>query len=159
MSNKKQVGRLSEIEIYMHEINGYFSTIFSNMARNSIGMMGMPVNVSQLKALSAFNQDGQFSMGELCKLAQVKMPSMTEVADKLEAEGMLKRTRDKKDRRVVRVNLTKQGKAMHEKILATRDDNLKSAFEGLDEKDHTKLLNSLKVVASILNKVNKKEKG
>ena len=128
------------------------------MAKNSIGIMGMPINVSQLKALSAFNQDGQFSMGELCKLAQVKMPSMTEVADKLEAEGMLKRVRDTKDRRVVRVHLTKQGKSMHEKILATREENLKGVFGELNEKDQTKLLNSLKNIASILSKVTEQEK-
>ena len=153
MPSKKQTGRLNEIEIYMHEVNGYLSTIFSAMAKNSIGIMGMPINVSQLKAMSAFNQDAEFSMGELCKLTQVKMPSMTEVADKLEAEGMLRRVRDTKDRRVVRVHLTKQGKAMHEKILATRADNLERVFGALNEKDQTKLLNSLKNIATILGKV------
>jgi DNA-binding MarR family transcriptional regulator len=156
---KTQVGRLSDIEIYMHEVNGHLSALFSSMAKNSIGIMGMPINVSQLKAMSAFNQDTQYSMGELCKLTQVKMPSMTEVADKLEAEGMFKRVRDKKDRRVVRINLTKQGKAMHDKIMASRNENLKEVFGELNEKEQTTLLNSLKNVADILSKVAENEKG
>ena len=153
MSSEKQTRRLNEIEIYMHEVNGRLSTIFTNMAKNSIGIMGMPINVSQLKAMSAFDQDAEFSMGELCRLTQVKMPSMTEVADKLEADGMLKRVRDTKDRRVVRVHLTDQGKTMHEKILATRSDNLERVFGKLNEKDQTKLLRSLKDIAAILEKV------
>ncbi len=159
MSPKTQAGRLSDIEIYMHEVNGYLSELFSDMAKNSIGIMGMPINVSQLKAMSAFNQDTKYSMGELCKLTQVKMPSMTEVADKLEAEGMFKRVRDKKDRRVVRIHLTKQGMAMHDKIMATRNENLKSVFGELNEKEQTMLLNSLKNVANILSKVTENEKG
>ncbi len=159
MSNKKQIGRLNDIELYMHEVSGYLATIFSSMAKNSIGIMGMPINVSQLKAMSAFNQDAEFSMGELCKLTKVKMPSMTEVADKLEAEGMLKRERDKKDRRVVKVRLTEQGKTMHDRILSTREDNLLSAFGGLNEKDQTKLLQSLETVATLLSKLAEKKKG
>ena len=153
MSSKKQARRLNEIEIYMHEVNGRLSTLFTSMAKNSIGIMGMPINVSQLRAMSAFDQDAEFSMGELCKLTQVKMPSMTEVADKLEAEGMLKRVRDKKDRRVVRVHLTERGKAMHEKILETRADNLERTLGELNEKDQTKLLHALRDAAMILDKV------
>lgn len=145
--------RFHEIETFMHEVQGLFTTIFAQMERSSKGLMGMPVNVSQLKALSAFDEDKSYSMGELCQLAQVKMPSMTAVADKLEDEGILFRVRDTGDRRVVKLCLTEQGKKMHGQILQARHEELSGLFGTLDEKDQSKLINSLKNVSAILRKV------
>lgn len=43
--------------------------------------------------------------------------SLTPLLQRLEAEGLLRRTRSKKDERVVRLYLTAQGKALRQKAL------------------------------------------
>ena len=94
MKNKKQLGELTEIEMLLIMIRNLFTDLFQQMVMSSKGLMGFPVNSSQLKAMAAFHEDRRYSMGELCKLARVKMPCMTEVVDRLVAEGFVERIRD-----------------------------------------------------------------
>jgi len=103
--------------------------------------------------MSAFHEERQYSMGELCKIANVKMPSMTEVVDRLEAEGFVERVRDTDDRRVVKVQLTATGKKAHNDILKTRDQKLRNIFGCLDEKERQRLLKALRTVGDTMQNV------
>ena len=151
--NKKPRDRFHEIETSMREAQLLFTAILGQMEKSSKGMMGMPINISQLKALSAFDEDKPYSMGDLCQLAQVKMPSMTEVVDRLVAEGFVERVRDTEDRRVVKVQLTERGKNAHGSILQTREQELLNIFGCLDEKERTRLLKSLRAVSTLMKRV------
>ncbi len=153
MGIKRQLGDLAEIEMHLIEIRNLFSGLFQNMVMSSKGLMGFQVNNSQLKAMAAFHEDRQYSMGELCRIANVKMPSMTEVVDRLEAEGFVERVRDTDDRRVVKVQLTDSGKKAHDGILQTRDQELKNIFGCLDDKERGKLLKALRTVSSTMHRV------
>jgi hypothetical protein len=79
MGHEKQLGELTEIEMHLIEIRNLFTDLFQHMVMSSKGLMGFAVNSSQLKAMAAFHEDRRYSMGELCKIAKVKMPSMTVV--------------------------------------------------------------------------------
>ncbi|MFC1670372.1 MarR family winged helix-turn-helix transcriptional regulator [Spirochaetota bacterium] len=153
MDKNKDMGKIREIEQYMLEFSNIISNISKKMKKTSVGIMGFPINLSQLKAMSAFDEEGQFTMGELCKVANVKMPSMTEMIDKLENEGFLARARDTKDRRVVRVQMTEKGRKVHKKILGRRSNELVSMYGELSTKDQNELTRSLKKALEILNKV------
>ena len=148
MATDKQLGELAEIEMHLIEIRNLFSDLFQQMVMSSKGLMGFPVNTSQLKAMAAFHEDRQYSMGELCKIANVKMPSMTEVVDRLVAEGFVERVRDTDDRRVVKVQLTEEGKKAHDNILNTREQELFNIFGCLDEKERQKLVKALRTVSA-----------
>ena len=153
MDEKDIIKDLVEIEMRMLEVKNLFSGISTEMVKNSVGIMGFAVNMSQLKAMTAFSEDSLLSMGELCKMANIKMPSMTEVVDRFEKEGILERIRDKEDRRVVKVKMTAKGKKMHKEVLKRRADELTKIFGVLTTKDRTKLVDSLKNVSEILIKV------
>ena len=45
---------MSEIEMHLIEIRNLFSELFQQMVMSSKGLMGFPVNSSQLKAMAAF---------------------------------------------------------------------------------------------------------
>jgi DNA-binding MarR family transcriptional regulator len=92
-------------------------------------------------------------MGELCKMANVKMPSMTEVVDRFEKEGILERIRGEEDRRVVKVKMTEKGKKMHQDVLKKRADELTKWFGVLTTEERTSLVGSLKNVSELLTKV------
>jgi DNA-binding MarR family transcriptional regulator len=149
----KQLGDLAEIEMHLIEIRNLFSDLFQKMVMSSKGLMGFQVNKSQLKAMAAFHEDRQYSMGELCKIANVKMPSMTEVVDRLEAEGFVERIRDTADRRVVKVRLTTSGKKAHNGILKTREQELENIFGCLDKKERLRFLSSLRTASSTMKRV------
>ena len=153
MDEKEIIKDLVEIEMRMLEVKNLFSGISTEMVKNSVGIMGFAVNMSQLKAMTAFSEDSLLSMGELCKMANIKMPSMTEAVDRFEKEGILDRIRDDKDRRVVKVKMTEKGKKMHKEVLKKRADELTKIFGVLTTEDRTKLVDSLKNVSEILIKV------
>jgi DNA-binding MarR family transcriptional regulator len=156
MGTIRTLGDLAEIEMHLIEIRNLFSGLFQQMVMNSKGLMGFPVNSSQLKAMAAFHEDRQYSMGELCKIANVKMPSMTEIVDRLEAEGFVERVRDTEDRRVVKVQLTDAGKKAHSGILHTREQELQNIFGCLDAKDRLRLVKALRTVSSTMKRVAQK---
>lgn len=153
MVSKEQLSELSEIEMHLIVIRNLFTDLFQQMVMSSKGLMGFPVNNSQLKAMAAFHEDRRYSMGELCKIAKVKMPCMTEVVDRLVAEGFVERIRDTGDRRVVRVQLTARGKKAHNTILHARETELMKIFGCLDEKDRMRLLKSLRSAGSVMKRV------
>ena len=153
MDEKEIIKDLVEIEMRMLEVKNLFSGISTEMVKSSVGIMGFAVNMSQLKAMTAFSEDSLLSMGELCKMANIKMPSMTEVVDRFEKEEILERIRDNEDRRVVKVKMTAKGKKMHKDVLKRRANELTKMFGVLPTEDRTKLVDSLKNVSEILIKV------
>jgi len=153
LDEKEIIKDLVEIEMRMLEVKNIFSGISTELVKSSVGIMGFAVNMSQLKAMTAFSEDSLLSMGELCKMANIKMPSMTEVVDRFEKEEILERIRNNEDRRVVKVKMTAKGKKMHKEVLKRRADELTKMFGVLTTKDRTKLVDSLKNVSEILIKV------
>lgn len=155
MYKRKTINELIEIEMRMVEVRDLFASISERMMEKSLGILSFPVTMSQLKAMTALSEDSLISMGELCKMANVKMPSLTEVVDRFEREGILERTRDQNDRRVVKVNFTEKGKKLHRGVLNKRADELSRLFGSLNKGERTLLADSLKNVAALLTKITK----
>ena len=109
--------------------------------------------LSEIKALAAFRGDREYTMGELSKNAQVAMPSMTEMIDKLENNGMAERFRDTNDRRVVKVKLTAKGQKLRKEFMQKRFNDLKKMFGKLSNEELDELITSLKKARHILEKV------
>ena len=58
---------------------------------------------SQVKAIYAFRDNDSYSMKELADNSGVKLPNMTLMIDEMERADMVRRVRDKDDRRKVMV--------------------------------------------------------
>jgi DNA-binding MarR family transcriptional regulator len=153
---KEIINELIEIEMRMVEVRDLFSIISERMMEKSVGILRFPVTISQLKAMTALSEDSLISMGELCKMANVKMPSLTEVVDRFETEGILERRRDTGDRRVVKVCFTEKGKKIHRDVLQKRADELTHIFGALNKRERTLLTDSLKNVTDLLSRITKR---
>ena len=81
------------------------------------------ISPSQESALSTINRLGKPTLGELAQAEQVQPPTMTRVIDAMEAAGLVVRHGDEGDRRVIRVELTAEGRATLE-----RSKSLKNAY-------------------------------
>lgn len=70
----------------------------------------------------------------------------TRMIDRLVEKEMVERERDRDDRRVVHVRLTKEGKRFVDKVCAERDENIRGIFSVLDEKERSAVLEILKKI-------------
>jgi MarR family 2-MHQ and catechol resistance regulon transcriptional repressor len=89
-----------------------------------------------LEALLHLGTLGQTELGE--KLLRSKA-NMTTVLDNLEREGLVKRTRDEADRRVIRVSLTRAGKGRIESAFPAHADRLARLFDALSPEEQDEL--------------------
>ena len=155
MDKQKTINELIEIEMRMVLVRDLFARISDKMMEQSVGVLRFPVTMSQLKAMTALSEDSILSMGELCKIANVKMPSLTKVVDRFESEGILERVLDAADRRVVKVCFTEKGKKLHRDLLKRRANEFINLFGSLNKRERTLLADSLKKVADLLTKITK----
>jgi len=70
------------------------------------------ISAPRLSALSVLVFGGPRTIGELAKVEQVRVPTMSRLVATLEADGLLRRVLDASDRRVVRVEATTAGRTL-----------------------------------------------
>lgn len=72
------------------------------------------VSSAQLNCLLALHESGPLSISQIARLILVNSSTVTGIIDRLETKGLVKRLRISKDRRVITVELTKNGQALAE---------------------------------------------
>ena len=80
------------------------------MARREDGASGL--SAQRLSALSVVVFAGPLSLAELAAEEQVRPPTMTRIVDFLVKDGLVTRATDPKDRRMVRIEATEEGRAL-----------------------------------------------
>ncbi|MES2844043.1 MAG: MarR family transcriptional regulator [Pseudomonadota bacterium] len=88
------------------------------------------------------------TMSELSRLLLVSNGNATTVVDRLEKDGLVRRTRSETDRRTVFVALTPQGLAQFEGLAADHEAEVSRLFAGLSEADLDNLTEILKRMGS-----------
>jgi DNA-binding MarR family transcriptional regulator len=74
---------------------------------------------------------GDRTIGDLAVAEQVAAPTMTRLVAGLEAEGYVKRTRAREDRRTVIVSVTSRGRRALELARGLRVEQVEAILEGL----------------------------
>jgi len=142
-----------DFEEKIMEVKDFYIEFFKKTLVMDGRKSGFDFTLSEIKALSAFRGDKDYTMGELSKNAQVTMPSMTEMIDKLENQGIAERYRDANDRRVVKVRLTSKGRKLRKEFMQRRLEDMKEIFGKLSKRELNDLIKSLKRARHILEKV------
>lgn len=96
------------------------------------------VSPSQESALSTINRLGKPTLGELAQAEQVQPPTMTRVIAGMEAAGLIARRGDEGDRRVIRVELTTEGRATLERIKSLKNAYLARQIATLTPADRAR---------------------
>src|ERR1700716_1887597 len=91
------------------------------------------LTASGMAALATIGRRGPLALGELAAVEGVKPPTMTATVAGLEAEGLIARTADEKDRRVSRVALTARGRQRLERARSRKTAYLAARLERLEE--------------------------
>jgi len=72
------------------------------------------VSSAQLNCLLALHENGSLSLSQIAKQILVNSSTVTGIIDRLEQKGLVKRLRISHDRRVITIELTKNGKVLAE---------------------------------------------
>ncbi len=107
---------------------------------------------AQLSALSVLVFGGAMTLGRLAGIEQVTAPSMSRTIDELERKELVRRARDKTDRRVVYAVATREGKRMLEQARQRRLETLSIALAKLPGDERQNLSSALKTIGSLFDK-------
>ena len=88
-------------------------------------------------------RDG-ITMSELSRMLLVSNGNATTVVDRLEKDGLVRRTQSDQDRRTVYVALTPEGLASFERLASDHEREVDRLFSGLSETDLDQLTDILK---------------
>ena len=94
-------------------------------------------------------------MNELAGFLRISRPSATGLVDRLIAQGLAAREGDRKDRRVVRVNLTPKGRKILTNIWEQKRRMLVEVFGRISAQDRARYLEILEQVVEVLSQEQK----
>jgi DNA-binding MarR family transcriptional regulator len=116
-----------------------------------------PVSVfsmTEVETIALLVRNKQMLPSELASLTRVKTQSMSQIINKMQGMGVIKRTPSKEDKRKVYISLTKSGKKMVEKTRYERDEWLRKAIEqSLGEKEKDVLTKAIPVLNKLLDHI------
>jgi DNA-binding MarR family transcriptional regulator len=101
----------------------------------------------ELEILSFTARAKNPTMQDIAKYLHIKPPSATSMIKGLVRKNKLKRVKDKNDRRIVRIELTKLGKNLLKKRYEILFKNIEKTFSKVSKKDK-------KTLISIIEKLN-----
>jgi MarR family 2-MHQ and catechol resistance regulon transcriptional repressor len=108
-------------------------------ARLATNLARLGLTTGQLGVMEALMHLGSLSQGELGRKLLRSGGNVTTVIDNLERRKLVARTRNRDDRRVVTVDLTKAGRRMIEKVFPAHTRALTQAMETLTAAEQEEL--------------------
>ncbi|MDX9916531.1 MAG: MarR family transcriptional regulator [Gudongella sp.] len=89
------------------------------------------ITVPQFTALQVLINNGDMTIGELSQNMDLACSTITDLIDRMEKTGLVKRTKDINDKRVVRVIVEDKGNEVLAKVLERRIDFLSNKLKDL----------------------------
>jgi DNA-binding MarR family transcriptional regulator len=105
----------------------------------------------QAMIMKEVQRSAGLTMGDLARRVSLSQATVTDVAKRLEARGLLERSRDQNDRRRVTIRLTPAGEQLVAEPLPLLQEHFVARLHELEEWEQTQLLASLQRVALMMN--------
>lgn len=122
------------------------------LARIEAELAEHSLTLNQLGVLEAILHKGPLTHRELGRKVLTSAGNMTDVVDKLEQRGLVRRVRHTADRRSVKVELTDEGQAMIEAMFPLHAKRIHAAMAGLDDRE-------LRTLGDLLRKLGREAEG
>jgi len=116
----------------------------------------LDVPLAQLKSLFLIHIRGSLTVNALASSLGVTPGNVTSIVDRLVSQGLLKRTEDPEDRRLVLLELTDKGRTTVMDIHDTNRGHIKSLFEKMSMEDLEALYRGISALLAITEEENKK---
>lgn len=140
--------------IYAKRIHNFIPKILNTLFLNeNIEIRDIDISIAKIKTLSALLESDGSTMRELKDRLNLAFSTTTENVDRLVKDKMVIRINDLKDRRVVRVKLTKKGEKLIKRFLKIREEQIAKTLGKLSSSERKILLKNFESIFSILNKI------
>ena len=96
---------------------------------------------------------GSLSMSQIGRRLMISKPNVTSVINNLIRDGKVERLPDEADRRIIRVSVTKKGRAFMQHYKKIMQEVIKTNLSQLDEHDLERLYQALKEMKDITSKI------
>jgi DNA-binding MarR family transcriptional regulator len=118
------------------------------LQRRSMGRIWQDRSVSKLNLhlLMLLSSRGPMPMSRLAALADVSLPSLTGIVDRMEERGLAERVRDEHDRRVVLVQVTDLGRTSCEEFEAVPRETMRRILAQLPTADQRTVLRAFRAM-------------
>lgn len=111
---------------------------------------------SELKVLQLYKEKAKYKMSEIANACGMPLPTATHVVDKMVKHNLVKRTADEKDRRVIFIEFTAEGKEAMEKCETHHKENMKKFIDILDKEDQERLVKTMEQFAGVMEDIGQK---
>src|SRR5438132_8505021 len=122
------------------ELAGQLRLAVTRLARLMRQQTDTGLSPTLLAALATIESCGPLTLGELAGREQVAPPTITKAAGGLEDQGLVARTVDPGDRRVVRVEITPEGRRLLERSRTLKNAWLARRLASLSPEDRAHLV-------------------
>lgn len=107
---------------------------------------------TQLSVVKLLETVGDLSLSALSERIRANNSTVTGIVDRMERDGLVRRERDARDRRVWMIRLTDRGRRVAQKVADTPWETLKRAIASLAADDQDRLLQIMEKVAASISK-------
>ena len=147
----------SKMDRYISQFENLFPDIIEGMSFKVVQELAeLKITLAQFQALSLLAEKKGYIMSELARGMSQSFSATTGIVDRLIRDGLARRERDKKDRRVVRVFITSKGKYTVGQFKRYRKEHLISILESLKEKDRKTLIQAMGILSQAIKRKRKK---
>jgi DNA-binding MarR family transcriptional regulator len=117
------------------------------------------ITIDQHYIIRYIQNSNECTSSELAEAFDVNKSAITAIINRLAERGLIERTRDENDRRVVYLTLSKKGKEMSRKTQEKVHLLVESLITQFEEKEITNFINTYEKLALILTNMKKEEVG
>lgn len=126
----------------------------SRLMKNEMSYTNNLVHLSilQIQALCFLNRNKKVSMSDIAGYFRIELSSATSLLNKLYDQKLVERHEDAKDRRLVLITLTSDGKKLLERAMSQRKKKIEKILSYLSVKEKNELLLILKTLDNKIQK-------
>ena len=147
----------SKMDRYISQLEDLIPDIVEGMSYKVVQELAkLKITLAQFQALSFLAEKKGCIMSELARGMSQSFSATTGIVDRLIRDGLARRERDKKDRRVVRVFITSKGKYTVGQFKKYRKEHLISILESLKEKDRKTLIQAMGILSQAIRRQRKR---
>ncbi len=130
-----------------NEIIDMMSRLFRTMKHSmSFNSKHSHVTMLQFEALWCIKKSKHAQMSDIAENFSITMPTATSLVNKLITTKLANRENDKKDRRIVRITLTRQGEKLLDEIAKQRNNRIHELLSYLSTQDKKDFFRILKTI-------------
>lgn len=150
MENQISRDSIAELEKRLRHISGAIKQNGRKILNN------YPITSPQFIALQWLMEEGNLTIGELSQKNGLAFSTTTDLVDRMEKNKLVKRIKDDKDRRVVRIEVLDKGRDIIKEVIHKRQDFLGEVLDTFSSDQVNDLSNLLKVLQERMKNINDK---